>query len=134
MKFHKTIVVWDVGKFFTIFDPYLTPRQKFLPSYIGKFGKFLTPPPLKNANVLKMDGPLCMLKGYFFAKNVSKTTNMCWIYGTLQQRTKLHFIAKTVRIHYYYLHNTYIAHPFFTLFFHYPVSYCRSILDRNLRA
>ena len=42
----------DVGKFFMIFDPYPPTVGSFLLLSIGKFGQFLTPPPLKNADVL----------------------------------------------------------------------------------
>jgi hypothetical protein len=38
--------------FFTIFDPYPPTVRSFLLLSIGKFGKFLTPPPLRNADVL----------------------------------------------------------------------------------
>ena len=39
---------WQI---FTILDPYPLPFGSFLLLSVGKFGKFLTPPP-KNANVL----------------------------------------------------------------------------------
>ena len=44
-------------KIFTIFDPYPPPVGSFLLLSVGKFGQFLTPSPLKNDDVLKMDGP-----------------------------------------------------------------------------
>ena len=43
---------------FTIFDPYPPPAGSFLLPAVGKFGKILTSPPLKTADILKMDGPL----------------------------------------------------------------------------
>ena len=43
----------DVSKFFTIFDPYPPTASSFLLLSVGKFGKFLTPPPpLEHADVL----------------------------------------------------------------------------------
>ena len=42
----------DVGRFFTIFDPYPPTVGSFLLLSVGKFGKFLTPSPLSNADVL----------------------------------------------------------------------------------
>ena len=52
MNSHKGPSISDVGKFFTIFDPYPPTVGSFLLLFVGKFGKILTPPPLKNANVL----------------------------------------------------------------------------------
>ena len=42
----------DVGKFSHIFDPYPPTVGSFLVLSVGKYGKFLTPPPLEHADVL----------------------------------------------------------------------------------
>ena len=47
---------------FKIFDPYPPPVGSFLLLSIGKFGQFLTPPPLKNADVLNGWSLFCILR------------------------------------------------------------------------
>ena len=46
------MIHFDIGKFFTIFYHYAPTFGSFLILSVGKFGKFLIPLPLKNADVL----------------------------------------------------------------------------------
>ena len=43
---------YDVGKFLHFFDPYPPTVGSFLVLSVGKFRKFLTPPPLEHADLL----------------------------------------------------------------------------------
>ena len=54
--------IQDGGKFSQILDPYPPTVGSFLVLSVGKFGKFLTAPPLRHADVLKMDVPLRYIK------------------------------------------------------------------------
>ena len=47
-----------LAKFSQIFDPYPPTVGNFLVLSVGKFGKFLTPPPLGHADVLNGWSPL----------------------------------------------------------------------------
>ena len=44
--------IWDVGIFSQIFDPNPSTVGSSLVLSVGKFGQFLTPPPLKHADIL----------------------------------------------------------------------------------
>ena len=49
---HITTIHLRRQQFFTIFDPYPPTLGSFLLLSVGKFGTFLIPPPLRNADVL----------------------------------------------------------------------------------
>ena len=51
-EFNKGTIYLRRRQIFHKFDPYLPTVGSFLVLSVGKFGKFLTPPPLEHADVL----------------------------------------------------------------------------------